>query len=393
MGRTDNNTLGRVFIVSDSDYPGLDATSNYIRNFAKALSLAEVDTRIVSVDRSADGYNRAEWTSQVANISYISVAYPVVNKVTTFISRYSYAARVWKELKEVGINPSDRVIVYSQKYAIVNAIVDKCRRNDIKVSAIVVEWFEGRDKNQNKCFGKAYPKCNSVIAISKNIKNYFESLGLKTIILPPMVDIGSEAYVANKTEAGKVKFLYTGRFVGKDDMQVMLKAIALLPEAVKSNLEFHITRYNDDALIKASGIDETTWQAIKEVIVTHGDVSHEKLQQLLDEADYLPIARQNNRTTISNFPSKIPEAMALGIVPVMTRVGDCPNDYLTDGVDSILFEECTPECCARAFERAIDIAESSDRSRFKSLKSEAYNTASKRFAVANYSKILVDFVL
>lgn len=392
MGRTDNNTLGRVYIVSDSDYPGLDATSNYIRNFAKSLALAEIDTKIVSVDRSVNRYRKAEWKKEDTNISYISVAYPVNNKVATIISRYTYASRVWKLLKQIGINSRDRIIVYSQKYAIVNPIIDRCRENGVKVSAIVVEWFEGKDKNQDKCFEIAYPKCDSIIAISKNIKGHFDLLGVPTMILPPMVDMSQCKERVENTRGDKVHFLYTGNFVGKDDMQVMLKALSILPDEIRSRIEFHVTRFNDDSLIKASGIDITTWNKIKDVVYTYGDVTVDELNRLLQMADFLPIARQKNRTTISNFPSKVPEAMIAGIIPIMTKVGDCPTDYLSDGVDSILFEECTPECCAEAFERAANIFYEKDGTRFEELKKHAMATVEACFDIRKYSSELVLFV-
>lgn len=394
MGRTDSNALGRVFIVSDSDYPGLDATSNYIRNFAKSLAMAGIDTKIVSVDRSANRYKKVKWKKEDTNIACMSLAYPVFNKAVTFVSRYSFASRVWKELKETGINSNDRVIVYSQKYAIVNAIVDRCRKNRVKVSAIVVEWFEGKDKNQDKCFEIAYPKCDSIIAISKNIKNYFDALGLSTMILPPMVDMSQCKTSVGNTSGDKVHFLYTGNFVGKDDMQVMLKALSLLPDEIRSKIEFHVTRFDDDSLIKASGIDEMTWSEINDVIFTHGDVTAEELNKLLQMADFLPIARQKNRTTVSNFPSKVPEAMMSGIVPIMTKVGDCPNDYLSDGIDSILFEECTSECCAKAYIRAVECIGAKEKNgTLAELKNGAYNTAKKRFDITIYQSSLVDFIL
>ena len=391
MGTSTCVNKRRIFICTDTDYPSLDAASNYVSNMAKSLALAELDVYLISLDRSCNNVDAdaVEW-NKAELFSYISIPHCIDNKFEILKSRLLCGKRIIYQLKRMKCSSEDAIITYLYKARTNRDVVTWAKKNEIKIYATVVEWFAGEIREQNNCF-KQYAKCDGVIAISQNIRHYFDSLGLRTMILPPMVDIGNETYVANKTDAGKVKFLYTGRFVGKDDMQVMLKAVALLPEAVKSNLEFHITRYNDDALIKESGIDETTWQAIEEVIVTHGDVSYEKLQQLLREADYLPIARQNNRTTISNFPSKIPEAIALGIVPVITRVGDCPNDYLTDGVDSILFDECTPECCARAFERAINIA-GSDRSKFESLRNEAYNTAVKRFAVNNFSQVLSDFV-
>ena len=183
----------------------------------------------------------------------------------------------------------------------------------------------------------------------------------------------------------KVHFLYTGNFVGKDDMKVMLEALALLPEEKRRLVEYHITRYDDETLVGASDIDEITWKSVCNSVVTHGNVTQEELQMLLIESDFLTIARPINRTTISNFPSKVPESMAYGIVPIMTRVGDCPNYYLTDGFDSILFDACTPEHCAEAFEKAIEEVQLGN---IIEMKRNAFETAKKRFDVCGFGERL-----
>jgi glycosyltransferase involved in cell wall biosynthesis len=71
--------------------------------------------------------------------------------------------------------------------------------------------------------------------------------------------------------------------------------------------------------------------------------------------DFLLIARENKRSTNANFPSKIPESMCYGVIPIVSKVGDYSNYYLTDGKDSIMFNDCTADDCAKAISKAINL--------------------------------------
>ena len=39
----------------------------------------------------------------------------------------------------------------------------------------------------------------------------------------------------------------------------------------------------------------------------------------------------------------------------MNKVGDCPEYYLEDGRDSILFDVCDTEACSKVVLRAVDL--------------------------------------
>lgn len=391
MGTSNFVKKKRIFICTDTDYPKLDAASNYVANMAKSLGMAGLDVYLISLDRSCSTATQinVEW-GKADLFSYVAIPHCIVNKVETLKSRILCGRKMISLLEQMKCSKDDVLITYLYKAKTNNDIVSWAKKKKIDIYATVVEWFEGKFREQEKCFAQ-YGRCSGVIAISRNIEEYFKRLGLKTMILPPMVDMSQKSLKVQSSN-NKINFLYTGNFVGKDDMRVMLEALALLSDDMRSTIEFHVTRFDSEALKKAAGINEEIWNIIKDVVIAHGEVTVDELGRLLMNADYLPIARQVNRTTISNFPSKVPEAMAFGIVPIMTLVGDCANDYLTDGVDSILFDECTPECCAKAFERAVSIACDEDGKKYLELRKEAYNIVVRRFDIVNYSSQLAEFL-
>lgn len=91
---------------------------------------------------------------------------------------------------------------------------------------------------------------------------------------------------------------------------------------------------------------------LKDLLVFHGFLSREDLMELYASVDFLYMSRPRNRVTLANFPSKVPELMARGIVPICNRVGDY-HTYMKDDVNAILFDDDDPEQCAVAIRRAL----------------------------------------
>ena len=86
--------------------------------------------------------------------------------------------------------------------------------------------------------------------------------------------------------------------------------------------------------------------------------------------------------TLSNFPSKVPEVMTYGVVPVVSRVGDYTKYYLKDGVNSVVFEGCDANSCAKAIRRAISFS----KEEYIEISSKARECVEKKFDYHNWTK-------
>ena len=109
-------------------------------------------------------------------------------------------------------------------------------------------------------------------------------------------------------------------------------------------------------MLEAAKCQNDALEQLKDVLIFHGRMEYSDLLNLYQEMDFLFLARERNIITESNFPSKVPEMLAYGTVPVCSKVGDYTNLYLKNGIDSIVFEGATPEACADAYRKAIAIA-------------------------------------
>lgn len=97
--------------------------------------------------------------------------------------------------------------------------------------------------------------------------------------------------------------------------------------------------------------------------------------------DFLIIARKVDEMSLANFPSKVPEALCHGVIPIVSRVGDYTKYYLEDGVNSIIFDGYAAEDCLNAINRVLEMS----NERIYELRCNARFTAEKRFDYHNWS--------
>ena len=103
----------------------------------------------------------------------------------------------------------------------------------------------------------------------------------------------------------------------KDALEETIQAFALLRDEEVLKLEFHIC-----------GVGKLAKQIIKEnklenspagKIVIHEWMPYEELIDLYRRAHFMILARDISRMTLANFPSKIPETLSYGIIPIVPK--------------------------------------------------------------------------
>ena len=385
----------KVFICADTEFPHKGATSNYIETLAKAFTVMAVDTYIVAVSR--EQRTSVDWI-EYGSICYKTIPYDVSDTKKTLRARLSIGKEMWNCIYQKGIESGDAVICYTSNFFLMKKIYGNAKKYGIKVINCVTEWHTARQFKYGYldifnfwyyclAFYRGMRLSGNVIAISKKLEEYFKKKGCRVLLMPPLIDCSASIKDIQKP-CDKTKFIYSGSFKNKDSMRVMLESFAGLPDAMKDNVEFHITGYTYDKLYEESTVSPETWEAVKKVLVIHSWMEYNELIELYKQVEFLLIARETNRVTLSNFPSKVPEMMVQGIIPVMTKVGDLPNLYLENGIDCILFEQCTVESCREAIVQAVQMNEATRRQ----MRDNARKTAKENFAYENWADSIYDFV-
>ena len=384
-----------IFICTDTEFPHKGASSNYIETLAKALSIRKIRTYVIAVSYRED--RCVDWV-EYEGIYYKTILYDVSNAKKTLYARLSIGKEMWNCICRKGVESGDTIICYTENFFFMRNIYLNAKRRNIKVINCVVEWYIARQFKYGYldifnfwyyclAFYWGMGISGNVIVISKKLQEYFTGKGCRVLLMPPLID-SSTISIDTHEPCDKTKFIYSGSFKNKDSMRAMLESFASLPDEMKNNIEFHITGYSYEKIYEMSGVSPETWEVVKELVNIHSWMEYSELLELYKQIDFLLIARETNRVTLSNFPSKVPEMMAQGIIPVMTRVGDLPNLYLENGTDSILFEKCTVESCRNAIIQAVQM---SDAER-KNMRDNARKKAEECFAYEKWAVLIGDFV-
>lgn len=384
-----------IFICTDAQFPHRGAGSNYIETLAKALNVRKISTYIIAISYSKD--KCVDWV-EYEGIYYKTILYDVSSAKKTLYARLSIGKEMWNCICQKGVESGDTIICYTENFFFMRNIYLNAKRRNIKLINCVVEWYIARQFKYGYldifnfwyyclAFYRGIGISGNVIVISKKLQEYFTRKGCRVLLMPPLID-PSTISIDTQEPCDKIKFIYSGSFKNKDSMCVMLESFASLPDGMKNNIEFHVTGYSYECLYEMAEVSPEIWEAVKDLLVLHSWMEYGELIRLYQQIDYLLIAREINRATLSNFPSKVPEMMAHGIIPIMTRVGDLPDLYLEDGIDSILFERCSVESCREAIVQAIQM----DGTERKQMSDNARKTAKENFAYENWSDSIYDFV-
>lgn len=382
----------RIFICTHSNLPQGDANSNYI--FHMALALAENGWSVIIIGRSNTTERRE---IEIRGIKCINI--PLIRKVSPKVEGHIYyGKRMLKELQAYHIKRDDYIIIYGGYLSLFSEIGRKL--NSVQEGHIItcaVEWPTEKQFKYGKfdldflfwhrVFYKWMPNWLKTIVISNNLQKHFNEEGCTTFLLPPLIDCKKKVQGIH-TSKSKVQLIYAGADARKDAIKNMLLSLKELSESERDKFEFHITSLTIDQAGDLLGPDKKLIDNYKQCLHIHGWMEYDELIQLYYSSDYLLLAREENQFTISNFPSKVPEMMNYGIVPVCSRVGDYTGMFLHNMKDSLIFEGASVKQCADAIRMIIAVPQEQQRE----LSENAIMSAERYFDYRVWSKKLTEFL-
>lgn len=357
----------RCFICCNDPFPFGTANSNYIRNLALLLNEAGMNVTVIGL-KEEKNFQRGRECSEYKGVNYVNIIAP--KSKLPFRVRNHLCLGNWQKdiLAEYELTENDYVFVYTDFISVSEMLLKNFPRVNEKghLVYVIVEWFQAHQYSMSglswdyllwkRHFDKIMPKYKRIIAISQNLKKHFDEVGCNTLVLPCLVNTQDTSMDIQAKKVGeKYRFIYPGAATNKDSLEGMIKGFAELTDDELEKVEMHFTSLTVDKLKKAAKCSDSDLDKLKNVLVFHGWLEYEDLLKLYKTMDFIFIAREENRITLSNFPSKIPEMMAYGVVPVCSDVGDCASIYLNNGQDSVVFKGASPDECAEAIKKAISV--------------------------------------
>lgn len=385
--------MSRIFICTHSQLPIGDANSNYIMHMGKALLDAGWDVYILGKEKQGQPSHITVDGIKVVNIALQKGRIP-----QKILGHFWFGREVIRTLEKYKVCAEDYILIYGGYLSLFPSIAYKLKNvPQNHISTCVVEWptkdqftYGKLDFNYllwHRVFYHWMGYWKRTIVISDNLRRHFLQTGCRTFLLPPLIEYtGIDKREKNQTS--KIKFIYSGADEKKDAIANMLRSIALLSEEERKICELHITGLKKEKAVALLGTQSEILTLYKESLVIHGWMEYNELLDLYIDSDYLLLARPVNQFTISNFPSKVPEMMNYGIIPVCSEVGDYTSTYLSNGKDCITFSGCSPEDCANI----IGIVTKMSQEERTNMRSNVLKTAREKFDYRNYSVALSEFI-
>lgn len=371
--------MKRIFIQAYCKYPRGGALANYIENFTKAISHAGYSVIFISdknneydvLDKYHYKHFESVYTIKISNDE----------KEAMLQKKEGFAKERLAPLKEKFINSNDVVIVIGiMNKFMLQKLFEYRSQIGFKIICGVFEMFALEDfessekyEQMNYIKGELYLKADAILSISEYIDNYYYLRGMPTYRFPPLIDVTESYEGKKKTEI--YKYIIPS---SKDSFTNILKAFSEIDKQELNKMELHICNSDEEHLQKY--ISESEWYKIKDILKIHKWLKYEELTELYKQMNFLLIARNECQRTLANFPSKVPECMNLGIVPIVSDVGDYTKYYLEDSKNSIFIEGDS----IKEIKKAIKKTEALSKEEYEKYSYNARVIAANRFDYRNW---------
>lgn len=321
-------------VFLDYSFPGENALSNYIENFCYLLNKIDDKAQILVA-----GIRPHHEIIDTKKPTPFDVEYLDTNGKGNRVKTSSLRKAIQK------LDSNCIVFMYSGKMISVTTILLMARLKRLKVVSYYAEWFT-RDYyaagmkgilhywgvELNFRFLRTLPR--NAITVSTYIESFLLRKKVKVLRLPPMVDDDHiHKRKENRYTQKKLSFIYPGGDYKKDRIDNIVRAFSLLSDEDLERVEVHFSGIKKEIIEQL--VDKSVIDRLKDVLIVHPWLDKNEYIDLLNAMDYCMILRDDNRITRANFPSKIPEVMNCGVIPIVSVVGDYTSLYLKDGVDSL----------------------------------------------------------
>jgi len=307
----------------------------------------------------------------------------------TLLKLYYYVFRAFHIihlLNKINEKP-DAIIYYGNTAKILTALLIYCKFKKIKLIVDVVEWFDyshlhlGRygpfALDAHLTMTRLIPRCDSVIAISSYLQNYYANRGLKTLRIPILVNtkkIDEHPEIISNFDPDFLNLIYAGNHGKKDLIFNVIDAVEQLSsEGLK--VKFHLLGPTKPEL------QSKIHYPITDAIICYGRIPQENVPFYLNQADFSVLLRPVLRYAQAGFPTKFVESLNAGL-PVIANLTSDLKLYLKDGYNGFVLNNYSVDELISKIKSII----SQPKSSYNQLRVNAKQTAVENFDYRIYSK-------
>mgnify|MGYP002620916373 FL=1 len=353
-----------ILYLGGFDLPDKNAAAQRVIANAKALRDLGWNVQLIGLDKQPSSFT-------YEGFECINLKYP-----SNVREWFNYLASIKNYLLFLENMQPELVIAYNHPAVALGKLADYCKKRGIKVVSDCTEWYtpEGdiiqktiKGWDTKKRMTDVHLRMDGIISISRYLHNYYTGRGVKSMLLPPLVDVQDEKWNVRSeiAAADEIVLTYAGSPGHKDALDRPVGIVTDLPEATA--VRFEIVGLNRDQFLNAYNYE----RKLSNRVHFKGRIPHKDTLKLLSESDFQIFIREDNITTKAGFPTKFVESISAG-VPVLTNLTSNIGDYLSDGVNGYPLDAANDETLKASLLRVLkqpreainDLKKSIDRGTF-----------------------------
>lgn len=350
----------RVVFCGLFNFPRGGASSNYVQYLGASFVEAGYEVHIITNINSEYQCEEKPYCGMYLH----RVEIPRNKWLKKVFYRFTIGHCYLQELRKMKMTSDDRVIMYSHHMLLMKTVVKYMRKRCVPVGACLVEHYASNDflkKEKDKqfieecgIFQLIYEKCDFAFPISRYIENKLEGGKPLVFRIPVLTDVFEFPYRKDGGDSIR-RFIYPANGRIKDGLEEMLQAIKIILMKYEKPCEFHFCGVREEKLKQELGVELFECEYGNRLFV-HGWIKYNELINLYQSMTFLLLAREKKQMTIANFPSKVPELLTYGVIPIASDVGDYTKYYLKDDITGILMDGCSDVIIADAIIKALQMS-------------------------------------
>lgn len=271
---------------------------------------------------------------------------------------FNFPRNIVKQLNDIrSSNDIEAVIMYN---CVFKKAYHWCRKNKIPCVCDIVEWYSKEQfsmwylsivywKNQRTINYIARHKIRS-IAVTSYLSKYLISKGCKSVCIP-IVSSRSLLDKSYNNDLSIIKIIYAGSHLQMDNIPLIINSLLKLSAEERKRIVFIIFGLSEEAIL--TYVDKDTIKELNDCISIRGRKPNHIVIDEYKRSHFSILMRDPNlRVNRAGFPSKVVESMRMG-VPVLCNYSSDLNNYLIDGLNSIIVDDLTEDSICLAIKRIL----------------------------------------
>ena len=379
--------MRRAFICGDLTFPRGGASSNYVQYLGMVLNECGFEVHIVTTKNKS-------FSGNMINKLWIDEYEYSRQKVLHYVEFWlGDERRIRKILDRYNLGCNDIIITYTQKAVLAYQLRKYAKKKNVRIGGVVVEWFEKKDLTTRRLswyftqykylMEKEYRRFDFLFPISTYIKARYKDSVPYQMVLPILAD-PYEFEQPPKDYEGR-KFIFPALGKTKDALNNMVIAAQNILMLEDNRIEVHFCGVKKE---KVADILEIRTEELDSRMIFHPWMEYDELIKLYNSVHFLLMARSESQMTKANFPSKVPELMTYGVVPLASRVGDYTKFYLENGYNSLVFDGCEVDTITETMKKCLSLTDEE----LQCLSRNARLTVEKKFCYKVWVNPIKDFL-